>query len=48
MNRIGKFVVLVIITVAVAYYCYMGVKCYKHCQALVNGKVTVISFALND
>jgi hypothetical protein len=44
----GKLVVLVIVTVAVAYYGYMGVKCYKHCQALMNDKMTTINFAIND
>lgn len=44
----GKFVVLAIITVAAAYYGYMGVKCYRHCQALMQNRVTTISFAIND
>jgi len=47
-KRIGKLTVLVIITVAMAYYGYMGVKCLKHYQALMDNRITTINLNIND
>lgn len=46
--NVVKIAAVLAMTVAIGYYGFLGVKCYKHCQELLNGRITTISFALND
>ena len=46
--NIAKIVAVLALTAAIGYYGFIGVKCYKHCQELLNNRVATISFALND
>jgi hypothetical protein len=43
-----KLIGVLIATVIVAYYGYIGVKCFRHCQALVDNKATTINFNINN
>ncbi len=45
---IAKIITVLALTIAIGYHGYMGIKCYKHCKELLNGRITTISFALND
>jgi len=47
-SNIAKIVVVLAITAAIGYYGFIGIKCYRHCQELLNNRVATINFALND
>jgi len=47
-NNYIKIVAVLALTVAIGYYGFIGIKCYRHCQELLNNRVATISFALND
>jgi hypothetical protein len=46
--NIVKIVAVLAMTAAIGYYGFLGIKCYKHCQGLLNNRISTISFALND
>lgn len=46
--NVVKIVAVLALTAAIGYYGFLGVKCYRHCQELLNNRVATISFALND
>lgn len=47
-HNVAKIVAVLALTAAIGYYGFLGIKCYRHCQELLNNRITTISFALND
>jgi len=46
--NIVKIIAVLVLTAAIGYYGFIGIKCYKHYQELLNNRVATINFALND
>jgi hypothetical protein len=42
-----KIIAVLALTAAIGYYGFIGIKCYKHCQELLNNRVSTINFSIS-